>query len=236
MTVAQASPLPDRADASDDVAGCALRGRVVGHVGSTSPEGVGERLEVQLPGDRHDRDREPAVDRRDQRLEDLVRVHAQRRGRVQPVRGAGAARRRTRRAGRFVLADDVGDAGAAQLRDGAGAHGKSGSGRDDERPNLVDDVVHRPAVVGFQRLGERLEVGHGRRVESQRRVGRPAAIVGHDRVRSELLGRPAARERQPPALERPDDSIELRPLMVATPVNGSASIDAARDEDASTAS
>ena len=77
--------LAERADAAGDVAGGALGLLDVGHLRLLALDGRGERLEVELVLDRHDRDGELAVDVGDERLEDRRRVQARALGGLEPV-------------------------------------------------------------------------------------------------------------------------------------------------------
>ena len=77
----QALALADRADAAGHVAGGALRLCAVGHPGA-----LPERLQVELRRDGDAGDRELAVDRDDERLEDAGRVDAELLCSFEPVR------------------------------------------------------------------------------------------------------------------------------------------------------
>ena len=70
--------VPERGDAAEHVAGGALGGGGGGHPGLLATDRGRERLEIELPGYRHDADGQRAVDVRDQRLEYPRRVQPER--------------------------------------------------------------------------------------------------------------------------------------------------------------
>src|SRR5690606_17026981 len=82
-------------DAADHVAGQSLRRPRLGHACALGTQRGGDRLEVELPVDRHDPDRAPAgpaLEVDEQRLEDPPRLDPQRLGGPHPVRrGRGGA-------------------------------------------------------------------------------------------------------------------------------------------------
>ncbi len=112
--------LAQRRDPADDVARRALGRGGLGHARLLAACGLGERLEVELPVDRHDPDDErAAVDHGEQRLEHLLRGHPDGRGRLEPE--GQLARRvvlvRVERVG-DPLALEEGDRGRAGVRGG----------------------------------------------------------------------------------------------------------------------
>ena len=115
----QRPSLPQRADAADDVAGHPLGGGRLGHRGLAAADSVGEALEVEIAGDRHDRDHETVVDRRDERLEHPLGGQAEGRGRLEAVRMSSVAPGLARI--EHVLVDGVRDAGRGERDQGRGA-------------------------------------------------------------------------------------------------------------------
>ena len=147
---AMGAALAEGGDATRDVAGGPLRGGHLGHHRAAGPERPGERLEVELPGHRHDPDGQRAVDTHHQGLE-----HPRR---VEPERGRRllAVRRRPRVV--VIGMQREGDAGALEGDRRRGAAGAlAGHGRLVGGPAGARDLGRRQRRDRVHRLQLRAE-------------------------------------------------------------------------------